>query len=283
MIVEHKTIYLFGKLLFELALIKPPFKKPNPMPNEACFVHIRQGAYNSISEDEILKSYQGQSVLMKCGSYLSQMVPDSETGMYEAVAVHFHPEVLRKIYEKETPSFLYKKKVYTGNNMTVIHASAPIEKYIEDILFYFDHPQLANEDILVLKVKEIILLLMQTRDASNVRHILENLFSKRVIGFKKSIESHIFSDVTVGELAQLNYMSLSSFKRMFKETYDTSPSQYISAKRLEKSKELLTISDLSISAIAYDCGFKTISHFSKKFKQEYGMSPTVFKLNLSDK
>ncbi len=253
------------------------------MPNEACFVHIRQGAYNSISEDEVLKSYQGQSVLMKCGSYLSQMVPDSETGMYEAVAVHFHPEVLRKIYEKETPSFLYKKKVYTGNNMTVIHASAPIEKYIEDILFYFDHPQLANEDILVLKVKEIILLLMQTKDASNVKTILENLFSKRVIGFKKSIESHIFSDITVRELAQLNYMSLSSFKRMFKETYDTSPSQYISTKRLEKSKELLTISDLSISAIAYDCGFKTISHFSKKFKQEYGMSPTVFKLNLSDK
>lgn len=283
MIVEHKTIHLFGKLLFEWALIMPPFKKLNPMPNEACFVHIRQGTYNSVSEDEFLTSYQGQSVLMKCGSYLSQMVSNPVTDMYETVAVHFHPDVLKKIYEKETPSFLLKKKTYAGSNMAIINASAPIEKYIEDILFYFDHPQLANEDILVLKTKEIILLLMQSKDASSVRHILENLFSKRTVTFKKIIESHIFSDITVGELAQLNNMSLSSFKRTFKKTYHTSPSQYINAKRLQKSKELVAISDLSINAIAYDCGFKTTSHFSKKFKQEYGVSPKVFRLNQSDK
>ena len=281
MIIEYKRMDLFGKMLFEKVVIQPPFKKPNPMPNEACFLHIREGGYNSISESEFLNISQGQSVLMKCGNYLSQMIANKQTGIYEAVAVHFHPDVLRKIYSNDLPSFLIEKKKTSNFNMALVNASIPIEKYIEDILFYFEYPQLANEDILILKTKEIILLLMQTRDAPNVLQILENLFSERTVDFKTIIESHLFSEISLTEYAQLTNMSLSSFKRKFKAIYQTSPLHYIQQRRLKKSKELLTISDQPIGEIAYDCGFKSISHFSKKFKENYGISPSVFRLTLS--
>ncbi len=283
MVTDHKRINLFGKMLFEKAIIQSPFKKPNPMPNEACFLHIREGGYHSISEDEFLSIYKGQSVLMKCGNFLSQMIPDKQTGMYEAVAVHFHPEVLRKIYANDLPSFLTKKRKRINTNMALIKSSIPIDKYIEDILFYFEHPQLANEDILILKTKEIILLLMQTKDAPRVLQILENLFSERTVDFKICIEAHIFSEISLAEYAQLTNMSLSSFKRKFKSIYQTTPSNYIQQKRLEKSKELLTVSDLSIGNIAYKCGFKAISHFSKKFKENYGISPSNYRLTRSEK
>ena len=283
MIIDHKRIDLFGKLLFEKAVIKPPFKKPNPMINEACFLHIREGGYHSISEDEYLSIYKGQSVLMKCGNFLSQMIPDQQTGMYEAVAVHFHPDVLRKIYANELPSFLTNRKKKLQNNMALVNSSIPIDKYVEDILFYFEHPELANEDILILKTKEIILLLMQTKDAPNVLEILENLYSERTVDFKTIIEAHIFSEISLTEYAQLTNMSLSSFKRKFKSIYQTTPSNYIQQIRLEKSKEFLTISDQSIGDIAYECGYKTISHFSKKFKENYGISPSEFRLTRSGK
>jgi len=283
MIIDHKRIDLFGKLLFEKAVIKPPFKKPNPMINEACFLHIREGGYHSISEDEYLSIYKGQSVLMKCGNFLSQMIPDQQTGMYEAVAVHFHPDVLRKIYANGLPSFLTNRKKKLQNNMALVNSSIPIDKYVEDILFYFEHPELANEDILILKTKEIILLLMQTKDAPNVLEILENLYSERTVDFKTIIEAHIFSEISLTEYAQLTNMSLSSFKRKFKSIYQTTPSNYIQQIRLEKSKEFLTISDQSIGDIAYECGYKTISHFSKKFKENYGISPSEFRLTRSGK
>ncbi len=154
------------------------------MPDEACFLHIREGGYKSISEEELLTVFKGQSVLMKCGNYLSQMISDRQSGNYEAVAIHFHPDVLRKVYAHDLPSFLTSKQKPFYSNMAIIYASAAIDKYIEDILFYFKHPQLANEDILIVKVKEIILLLMQTKDAPNVIQILENLFSKRTVNFK---------------------------------------------------------------------------------------------------
>lgn len=283
MIVDHHQIDLFGKILFERAVIKPPFKKPNPMSNEACFLHIREGGYNSISEDEFLTVKKGQSVLMKCGNYLSQMIANEQTGMYQAIAVHFHPDVLKKIYNNDLPSFLTAKKKNDYSNMALVYASTAIDKYIEDILFYFEHPQLANQDILILKTKEIILLLMQTEDAGAIHQILENLFSERTVDFKTIIEAHLFSDITLTELAQLTSMSLSSFRRKFKTLYNTTPNEYIYRRRLEKSKQLLLISDQSISDIAYDCGFKNQSHFSEKFKKSYQLSPTNFRMTSSNK
>ena len=226
MILLHKQIDLFGKMLFEKAVIKPPFKKPNPMPNEACFLHICEGGYRSVSEEDLLTVYKGQSVLMKCGNYLSQMIPDKHTGRYEAVAIHFHPDVLRKIYSDHLPSCLISKDPLKGGNMALVHASVAIDKYVDDILFYFDHPQLANEEILIIKVKEIILLLMQTKDAPNIRQILRNLFSKRTAHFKTIIDAHTFSNLSLIELAQLTNMSISSFKRKFKEVYSQAPRAY---------------------------------------------------------
>lgn len=284
MIIDYKRIDLFGKMLFEKAIIKPPLKKPNPMNNEACFLHIREGAYDSISENEFLSVFKRQSVLMKCGNFLGQMLPDKQTGLYEAIAVHFHPEVLRRIYTNDLPKFLTdKKNKIPSSNMALVKASIPVEKYVEDVLFYFENPHLANEEILTLKVKEIILLLMQTQNAPNVLQILDNLFTKSTVDFKTIVESHLFSEISLTELAQLTNKSLSSFKRKFKITYHTTPLQYIHTRRLLKSKELLAISEQSIGDIAFQCGFKTINHFSKKFKESTGVSPSTYRMNLLSK
>ncbi|MEM6804325.1 MAG: helix-turn-helix transcriptional regulator [Bacteroidota bacterium] len=50
--------------------------------------------------------------------------------------------------------------------------------------------------------------------------------------------------------------------------------------RLKKAKELLLISDLSISEIAYETGHTDPSYFSKTFKSKYGLSPKEFRQNM---
>jgi hypothetical protein len=49
MILEHQTLDLFGKMLFEKAKLRSPFHVPNPMPHEACFVYILEGNMVSVS------------------------------------------------------------------------------------------------------------------------------------------------------------------------------------------------------------------------------------------
>ncbi len=283
MIVERKNINLFGKLLFTKMVAIPPFKLAFPMQEEACFLHVRNGLVFNFSEEQMMKVKNQQSVLMKCGNYLSQAKPISGAKNLEAIAVHFHPDVLKKIYENDIPGFLKSDKQQTTTDMVKINASVLVNKYIEDIAFYFDHPQLVNDEILILKLKEIILLLAQSESSESIRTILKNLFTKRTSTFKSIIESHLFADLTTEDLANLTNLSLSSFKRQFKIHYQTSPSSYIQHRRLEKAKTLLSISDSSISEIAFNCGFKSVSHFSKKFKQVYGETPSDLRLSLPEK
>ncbi len=278
MIIEYKTIELFGKMLFEKVILIPPFKKPNPMPNEACFLYIIEGEYNSISEKEQLRIKSEESVLMKCGNYLSQMFA-SKSKKYQAVAVHFYPEILKKVYDNKVPEFLKIQKENADTvSMQKINSELLINKYIEGILFYFENPSLINEEILILKLKEIILLLNHTKNAPAIHTILSNLFNPTTYTFREIINSHIYSNLTLTELSELTNMSLSTFKREFKKVYKSPPAAYIKNKKLSKSKELLSLpNNLRMSDIAFECGFNDVTHFSKSFKQKYGIAPSAYK------
>lgn len=283
MILEYKQIDLFGKMLFARMIADAPFKQSLVMENEACFLHLKAGELKMFAEQDVIETKKNQSVLMKCGQFIGHLEPDKESMLIEMIAIHFHPEILKKIYEGNIPSFLTSNSQKTTSTIAKLNASILVNKYFEDILFYFEHQELINDDILILKLREIILLLMQTDNADRILLILKNLFTERTVNFKQIIEVHIFSELSIDELAELTNLSLSSFKRKFKETYQTSPSNYIQSKRLEKAKELLAVSDLSITNIAYDCSFKSVSHFSKKFKETYGLSPSDIRLDQSDK
>jgi hypothetical protein len=60
----------------------------------------------------MLKASEGEAVLMKCANFSGQT--KSGSGQYEADAIHFYPEVLKKIYGTEIPSFL--KEENASNN-----------------------------------------------------------------------------------------------------------------------------------------------------------------------
>lgn len=279
MILDYKKYDLFDKMLFERAIIKPPFKKANPMPNEACFLYVIEGETDYYSEIDKSTIKSKEAVLLKCGNYLAKMIGSKESNRYEAVAVHFHPEVLKKIYDKELPRFLQTTGTPPKQAMSKISNNVLIRKYIEGILFYFDNPELVNEEILILKLKEIILLLVQTKDAPIIQQILSGLFSPTIYSFKQRVDAHLYSSLTLNELAQLANLSVSSFKREFKKIYNNTPANYIKNKKLEHASELLLISDQRITDIAFDCGFNDLSHFSKSFQEKYGTSPSIYRLN----
>lgn len=279
MILEHKTLELFGKMVFEKAIIKPPFKKTNLMPDEACFLYIIQGENYSLSETEQIRVAEKEAVLMKCGSYLSQMFASKTSGTYEAVAVHFYPDVLRKIYDNEIPNFLKSKgDRFPEKSMAKIKADELLQKYFDSILFYFSNRELVNEELMILKLKELFLLLENTKNANAIHDILNSLFSPRIYSFKEIISAHFFSDLSLDELARLTNYSLSSFKREFNKIYCESPAKYIKNKKLEKAAELLLVTNHNVSEIAFECGFNDLSGFSRSFKEKYLRSPNDYRV-----
>ncbi len=284
MILDHRKYELFGKIAFEKVILVPPASKPYPMDNEACFLYVMEGEMESFSAIDRAGCRAEESLLMKCGNYLSRMIPTNTSGNYQAFAVHFHPDVLKKVYGNDLPGFLKQPgAASTTTSMVKIKGEELLARYIDSFLFYFENPELVTEDLLILKLKEIILLLHKTSNATAIREILSGLFSPTAYSFKQIVEAHLYSDLSLAEFAELNNMSLSSFKREFKKHYGESPAGYIRLRKLEQAARLLTLSDKRISDIAFDCGFNDLAHFSKIFQENYGEAPSRYRRSHNDK
>lgn len=281
MIIEHQQLNLSKKMIFEKAVLCPPFRIPNSMPNEACFIYVLEGeqkVYSSTAQDNIRAN---EGMLLKCGMYFSDWLTSNQYDTCEAIAVHFYPEVLKEIYQNEIPSFI--KSVQSNVTMQKIVSNELIKKFIESMVFYFENPSLVTDDLIVLKLKELILLLTKTENGPQIIELMSSLFSPKEYSFKDIINANIYSNFTVEQLASLTNLSLSSFKREFKKIYNDSPGHYIRMKKMTKAAELLLHTDNRVSDVAYDSGFNDVANFSKAFQAEYGTSPSNYRLNQNNK
>ncbi len=78
-------------------------------------------------------------------------------------------------------------------------------------------------------------------------------------------------------LARSMALSKAQLYRKVKTVTQMAPGQYITHFRLQKAEELLQETDLTISEIAYRCGFISLSHFSRAFNRMYQSSPSQFR------
>ncbi|EJG02641.1 helix-turn-helix domain-containing protein [Flavobacterium sp. F52] len=283
MITDYKKHDLYGKTLIQKIELAPPFKFDFPVTEQACFLYVKAGEVDYQIDDEQIKVATDYSLLLNCIDSGKQMRNSNQNGNCEIVILTFYPEILKKIYERELPQLLQKPKNAISNKSSeIINSDFLIQKYIEGLLFYFENPSLISEDILVLKVKEIILLLSQTQNSESIQLILSQLFSPAAYTFKQIIEANLFSQITIEELAQQNNLSVSSFKREFAKIYHDTPANYIKMKKLEKAAELLQVSDQRITEIAFDCGFNDLANFTKSFTSKYHVSPTNYRQKLNN-
>ena len=230
-------------------------------------------------EDDQTDIPVNHSLLLNCLNSGKQIRNTRDTSAGEVVIVTFHPEILKKIYERELPAIILPGKSVSNQSHGKINNEFLIQKYIEGLLFYFENPSLVNDEILILKLKEIILLLSQTQQVETIQVILSQLFSPAKFSFKQIIEANLFSQINIEELAQKTNLSVSSFKREFAKLYSDTPANYIKNKKLEKAAELLLASDNRIADIAYNCGFNDLANFTKSFHDKYLVSPTNYRLN----
>jgi len=277
LILEHQHIDLLGKPILEHMVFVPPMKYENTMDNEACFTYVVNGSSTLFRNTNTVNICSEEAVLLRCGTYLNRWHSRMCEEPAEVVVVHFYPEVLRHVYKDELPSFLTQEENRSPEAVQKINADEMIGSYAKGLLFYFENPALVTEELIVLKIKELFLLLVKSENGAGVRELLQNMFSDIDYSMQQVIEEHLLDDLSVEELALLCNLSTSSFKRRFRELYATSPAQYIKGKRLEKAADLLKLSSSTISEICYDCGFNDIGHFSKSFKAHYGITPTEFR------
>ncbi|UKN00449.1 AraC family transcriptional regulator [Paracrocinitomix mangrovi] len=156
-----------------------------------------------------------------------------------------------------------------------VQSTEYLEGFFYSMLNYFRGIDRPPDNILLLKLKELLITLMNA-DA-NLTSYFSELSQTDKPSIQHIMENNFCFNLKLEEFAELSHRSLSSFKRDFQKIYNESPGKWLKNKRVERAANLLKNTDLSVTQVAFDAGFEDLSHFSKAFKSIIGVTPTDFR------
>ena len=81
----------------------------------------------------------------------------------------------------------------------------------------------------------------------------------------------------LNEISKQACLSRYHFLRLFRDTFDTTPHQYLIQKRIEKAKELLRGRRLSVTDVCFEVGFESLGSFSSLFRKCVGDAPVNYR------
>ena len=275
MILDRKHFDINNKCAIEKLIIKTPLRLGSVFQDEACFTYIKEGEMSLTSPTDNLSIQTEESVLLRCGNYFTNAIRKLHAKTCEVFAVHLYPDMLKELYKNEFPNFIKSNAIKPY--IRKIEKQSVITHFIQSLDFYFENPSLVTDDLLKLKIKELILLLLQTNNAENIITLFSHLFNPRQAGLFEVVEAHLYSSISIVELASLTGRSLSTFKRDFETQFNDTPANFIKERKLGKALELLQSTELSVSEICYEVGFQDTSHFTKTFKLKFNQSPSEYR------
>lgn len=94
---------------------------------------------------------------------------------------------------------------------------------------------------------------------------------------KDFIEERLAQELTIASMAAVVYMSPFHFARAFKAAMGQPPHRYVTHRRMERAKILLSVTRLPVAEVAYRVGFSNKSHFIAQFRRATGTTPQVYR------
>lgn len=282
MVIQRIVHKIKDKIVLANLVLEPPFEvNLESLVDEARILYVVKGQSILRTPINTLHIHTGDSIIMNSGNIVNNWREHAGSKTAEVILIRLFPEMIKDIYKnlshlpthkKETSPYLlpaYK-----------IDANETVDKYADGLRYYFNKPELLQEELISVKIREFIFLLSSLANDNALQFTLQNMFTPIEHKFSAVINANIFENIQLNELAHLSGLSLSSFNRKFKKIYNESPKKYILTKRLERAKELLSLSEARISEIAFDCGFDDPANFTKSFSAQFGISPSNYRKSI---
>lgn len=91
------------------------------------------------------------------------------------------------------------------------------------------------------------------------------------------MQNDLCRETTLDELADSANISRSHFQHLFRSETGVPPAQYLRTLRLERARELMTTSVLTVKQVMVRVGISDRSHFERAFKKAYGLTPRQYR------
>jgi AraC-like DNA-binding protein len=218
-----------------------------------------------------------QFLLLSSGNCIMSDKKISADGFYKSVMLTFEPAVLTRFFLKYPHAGAGRQKEErTEVPFLVFNTDSFLRNFVQSLCLMAEGGQSLPIDLRRLKFEEL-LLYMADRYPQQLLSLRANIAdSQEDAAIRRSAESNLFNNVTIGDLAFLCNMSLSTYKRKFQKVYGTSPARWFLQKRMEQAAGLLLVQGEKPGEIYHKLGYENHSSFTQSFKQVYGVTPSEY-------
>jgi transcriptional regulator GlxA family with amidase domain len=106
-----------------------------------------------------------------------------------------------------------------------------------------------------------------------VQEANQRVLDTRIEQARDFLQKNKTQTLRISEIAARLHLSSSHFRHVFRKQMGMPPSRYVKLLRLQRAKELLESTFLSVKEVMSEAGFSDLSHFVRDYKSEYGQSP----------
>lgn len=240
---------------------------------EHMILYVMKGQ-NIVTHGKQIYTMQENSMLLLKKNTLIQY---DKSGAYDSMMFFLKDEFLQDFIRIANIKDVASKEAVS---LSIKPVNERMRKFFESLVPYFAEPDNVDEGLLKIKMLELLYDV-----AAADKELLQQLLQMKKpakTDLAEVVEANFATPITIEQLAYLSGRSLASFKRDFNDIYNLPPSEWIRIKRLNKAKEALENTDLSVLDVCYMVGFENPSHFSRIFKEHFGYTPTAVRQTVNE-
>ena len=229
---------------------------------------VMEGALHVHTDEGLpLKVESGHLILLPKGLYaITDLIPKDAS--FRAMVCFFEDELSLEFISNNS----VESKEKQPRQARVFSSSRALNEFANQIMSIDE--TVKNDQLVKLKILEMLQLIQSSNDEfGKAINALNQKPNKDLMQF---MEMHFNKPLAVEDFASLTGVSVATFRRSFRDLFETSPKKWLIQKRLSLAEHLLTTEQMAITEVASHAGFNDIPHFIKSFQAVYETSPLQY-------
>ena len=254
--LKVESLYTFFYQEKEQGFIFPG--ESHPMPE---LTYVDQGSLHSVVEGEDLLLEQGDIMVYTPDQWHMQYADMGVAPRFVTISFGLSDGDLERIRNRK---FKAPQQAVT---------------LLQQMLREQEQPDDHSGDMIISLLNQLLVILLRQVDApaaklktSNAVHS-ENDIIRRA---QQYISTHIREKMTVPSVAEQVDVSPSYLTALFHKNLQISPGEYIRRVKLQESKQMIRENSMTFTEIAAALQYSTVHHFSRQFKEKFGLTPTEY-------
>ncbi|MFK7934411.1 MAG: helix-turn-helix transcriptional regulator [Saprospiraceae bacterium] len=237
-------------------------------------LYMQKGTLHVELEDRKMEIGRGNFALLNRFTsgimYKTWTAAEGEAQMYAfALRDNFIEQVKQQDRLRSSLTAVKMEPIY------ILPTNPILQGLFASIINYLNAEQVIDKQLLEIKTLEALLGILKFHP--ECQSIFQQDFSDQRVDLRQFMEVNYMHNIPLSMFAKQSGRSLSTFCREFKSIYQETPHRWLQKRRLREARTILSHSNLKPSEFYLRLGFESLAHFSRAFKNEFGVTLTSFR------